>query len=137
MSDRLDADTTDYTRLAADLGSVSREAAPRLKKALEVTARNVKDGWRDKLVGSSTIPAGSSAISYDIKGTAGVNTSELEAEIGPQLGRRQATIVGITETGTPKIAPRGFGLAALAENVDDFERGIDKAIDDTLRANGL
>lgn len=137
MSDSLATESSDYSRLASDLGEVSREAAPRLKKALEVTARNVKDGWRDKLVGSSTIPAGSSAISYDIKGATGISTSELEAEIGPQLRRRQATIVGITETGTPKIAPRGFGLAALAENTDDFEAGINKAIDDTLRANGL
>lgn len=138
MADGIDFDFTDLTRLGADVGDIPREAAPLLRKAIEVSGFNVRDSWRDRLKGSPTIPAGGASITYDIKGGQGIRGSQLEAEIGPELGRPAASLVGITEVGAPEgQAPRNYGPAALHDNEADFEFGVRTAIDDALKGLGL
>lgn len=125
--------SNDFSRLANDLGDVPGNLQKFARKAVEVSARNVKDAWADRLKGSTYVPAGARTIGYDVKASDG----QLDAEIGPQLGRRQATIVGILETGTPHTGARGFGLAALHDNQGDFVHGLERAIDDALDEAGL
>jgi hypothetical protein len=134
VADGFSVDSSDFSKLAADLSGVPDGTGKFVRKAAEVTARKVKDAWRDKLKGASYIPHGSGTIGYDIKDGRG----EVEAEIGPEMQRSQAQIVGIIEYGKgPHVPARGYGLASLLENLNDFEHGLHEAIDDALKEQGL
>jgi hypothetical protein len=122
----------DLTSLAADLSDAPRKAARNVRKAVEVTARYVRDDWREPLKGSQYVPAGAYSVTYDVTGGAGLRGDAIVAEIGPELARNQASIVGILEMGTPTTGPRGFGLAALQKNQGDFERGLAIAIEEAI-----
>lgn len=126
-------DFSEIDKLAVDLQTVAKETRPNVRKAVEVTARKVKDGWRDKLKGSSTLPGLPGAVSYDINDVGGA----VEGEIGFDKGRRQGALGNVSEFGTPTVGPRGFGLATLEENQEDFVEGISKATADTLGDAGL
>jgi hypothetical protein len=79
------------------------------------------------------LPGGARTISYDIDPLD--DEPGIIAEIGPKTGKHdQGPIVGILEYGTPTTAPRGYGHEALRENEEDFERGIAKAVDDTMQS---
>lgn len=127
-----DFDFSELNALAADLGDAA-DALPNVKKAVQVTANNVKTAWRGKLQGSSTLPALPYAVSYDVKADRG----GVEGEVGFDKGKPQGPLGNISEFGTMNNPPRGFGLASLEENQADFVRGIETAIDDTLKAAGL
>jgi hypothetical protein len=136
MSDGPDFDFTEFNALTAKLGTVPSAARSNLRKAIEVTARHIKDDWREKLSGASGLPGLSASISYDVKSDSS-SRSAIEAEIGVDKGRFQGPLGNISEYGTPKTAPRGYGAAALAENVADLERGIDIALQQAEKAAGL
>lgn len=123
-------------KLAADLGEVPDKAGPNIRKAVEVTARKVKDDWRNEVAGSNLAPGGERAISYDLKGGNAIRGSEITAEIGPELGGA-GSLVGLVEYGTVTSGPRGYGAAALERNIPDFQTGLEKAIEDSERAAGL
>lgn len=127
MADGLSIDFSDILKLAADLGDVPKTAGRNIRKAVEVTARHVKDDWREPLQGSALLPRGPYSISYDIKGTG----RSVEAEIGPEL-KGQGALIGMLEYGTPSTGPTGYGAKALQQNQDDFEKGLLKAIGDVL-----
>jgi len=126
-------DYSDISKLAVDIDVATADASKNVAKAVEVNARNVNDTWRDKLKGSATLPGLPYALSYELS----ESSSGVDAEIGFDKGRRQGALGNISEYGTPKTAPRGFGLASLNENQEDFERGIEIAIDQALKAAGL
>lgn len=143
-----DFDFSDLTRLTADLGKVGPGVVPNVEKALERTARNVKDAWNDKLYTEGHAKLTGRSISYDV-GVArsfhlfaldegGYDAAALVAEVGAKTGSgRQAGIVRLLENGSVHNAPHGYGSGALAENESDFERGIDAALRDAERAAGL
>jgi len=126
-----DFDFSEVLKLAADLDEVPETAGENVRKAVTVTARNVKDGWRKKLSGSQTLPGTPRAISYDVRGGNAIRGSEISAEIGADLGG-QGSLVWVDEYGSPTSAPRGSGAAALHENERDFIEGLSKAIGDVL-----
>lgn len=126
-------DFSEVLKLAADIDQVPRNASQNIRKAVEVTARNVRDAWREQLAGSQTVPAGPASVTYDMKGGGG----EIVGEIGPELGRTQGPLVGMLEYGTPTTGPRGFGAQALKQNEADFERGISIATGQAEREAGL
>jgi hypothetical protein len=137
VSDGISVDTSALDKLAADLGQVPDGAGKRIRQAVEVGARNVKDSWRDKMRDAAYLPHASQSISYDMHGTTGSRLGAITAEIGPELGG-QGSLVGGVEMGTLSgVSPRGYGLKALQDEQPDFERGLDLAIDDALKAAGL
>jgi hypothetical protein len=136
MPDGFTVDFSDLTRLAADLGEVPQDAGENVRKAVTVSARNVKDAWRGKLQGARALPGAARSISYDIKGGRAIRGSVIEAEIGAENGG-QGSLVGKTEFGSIKNSPRGYGAAALAETQEDFERGLSRALEDAERRAGL
>jgi len=121
-------DFSEVTKLAADLSAAPLKALPKIRTAVEITARHIKDDWRADWAGSATVPAGASAITYDMKVGGG---TEIGAEIGPEL-RGQGPIVGMLEYGTPNTGARGFGAAALKKNEPDFEKGVGLATEGVL-----
>jgi hypothetical protein len=120
-------DFSDLSKLAADLGEVPAKARVNVRKAVEVTARHVKDDWRKPLSQSVMVPRGAASISYDIKD----NRGGVTAEIGPDHEGAGA-LVGMLEYGTPTVGPTGYGHAALQQNENDFVKGIDLALGDIL-----
>lgn len=123
----INADFSEITKLAADLSSAGAKVVPFVRKAVEVTARNVKEDWQEPLKGSATVPGGAASISYDLK----VGADGVEAEVGPEL-KGQGPIVGMLEYGTPNTGPTGYGAAALQKNERDFVEGLSKALGDAL-----
>ncbi len=146
MPDGITCDNSEFMNYATDLDHVPDGAGLNIIKAVHVSSRNIKDGWREQLEGSETIPHGSRAISYDINGSAVADSaldllagatgltgrSEIVSEIGPRLNSSQGPIVGIVETGTPTIAPRGYGAYQLEAEIPGFEAGLAKAVGDVL-----
>lgn len=128
MADGISIDFSDLNKLAADLSDAPVKAVPFIRKAVEVTARNVKEDWREPLQGSAMVPRGAASISYDMKLD---SDGSIGAEIGPEL-KGQGPIVGMLEYGTPTTGPTGYGHAALQKNEADFEKGLGDALRDAL-----
>jgi hypothetical protein len=126
----------DLYSLARDLGEIPKETGPFVRKAIEVTARRIKDQIKDDYSGSRNLGGASRSISYDLHGSTGARLGGISAEIGPELGG-QGSVVGLVDAGRPGQPGKHRIPKALADNADDFESGLDKAIDDGLKAAGL
>lgn len=120
-------DFSELNQLAADLTRVPDKANKFVKKALEVTARNVKDDWRQ---GADRTGLGAYAadIDYEIKTPSG----EIVAEIGPTVG--DSGSFGFVEDGGGNVrsAPQHAARDAVRANEDDFVRGLEIAVFDAL-----
>lgn len=130
MSDDIDG-------LIRDLGEFPRHAGRFVESALKVTAHKMKESWQSLAEGPSGRHASAypSSVDYDITKRSFPN---FEAEIGPNLGRRQGAL-GILEeaNGGVKAAPQNVRPQVVKANEADFERGMDRATDDALRRAGL
>jgi hypothetical protein len=118
-------DTSDVIRFSHDLGAASGRVVANARRALEVTARHMKEDAAENAKGRSGGHAKRypSSIDYDMFG--------LRAEIGPNLGRAQGGL-GILEDapGGVRAAPQGALRRAAEANLDDFERGMARAAED-------
>lgn len=123
----------DLFALARDLGAAGRDAIPYATKAVAVTANRVKQSWREKVAGSLGLEGLAYALSYDVT----AHVADVQAEIGYDKDKGQGPLGNISEFGSIRHPPRGFGAAALQENAPDFEHGIDRAIGDSLKAHDL
>lgn len=145
MADEIRIDNSDLSKLAADLGNAPAETGKYARKAVEVTARNVRDTARENATGLEHAPRFPHSITYDVGanfsfmretfGGGGVNS--ITAEIGPDKDRPQGALGNLIEYGSVNNPPQGIMHGALQANEADFERGIDKAIDDALKEVGL
>lgn len=131
------ADFSEMFELARDLGAVPKNSGERLRQAQEVTSRNIKETWSGKLAGSERLARLPFAVTYDQGSAIKRDGGEITSEIGFDKGRVQGPLGTISEFGTPRTPGRGFGAAALSENADDYDKGIQKAIDDSLKELGL
>lgn len=148
MADDFRAESPDFGRLAADVRRLPPTAAPYLKAALEVTGRNVRDTARENASGMAHAPAFPQSITYDFVGDShgggalggfvgGSGEYDLVMEVGPDKARPQGALGNLIEYGSINNPPQGIMHGALQANEDDFERGVEKATDDSLRAVGL
>lgn len=122
-------DFAELRELAADLMAAPAEARPFVRKALQVTAQNIKDDWR-KGANRSGLSQYAADITYETEEKA----SSVEAEIGPTIG--DSGSFGLVEDagGGVKSAPQHAGRDAMEANEDDFAQGLEIAIYDGLRA---
>jgi hypothetical protein len=135
-------------RLAADLGEASINIIPFVKKAVEVTARHVKDDWRAEATRKSgeAFKRYPLSIDYEMK----LDTDgEIGADVGPNLGTHGvltrsvgrssirggiAAAWGVLETGGIRGIPaQEAGPRALHKNQADFEHGILEASKDSFK----
>jgi hypothetical protein len=126
MGDNIGADFSGLRNLAADLGALEAKTIPNVRKALEVTARHVKDDWRKNAqsIDDRAARRYPYSVDYDMK----FEDGEISAEIGPNLSKSQGPLGFLEEApGRVANAPQGNARRALAKNVEDFERGILKA----------
>lgn len=125
-------DFSELLRLEADLREVPAEVNRNVKKAVEVTARNVKDDWKQGAevgFGEGFSNRYSSSIFYDMEYPGGA----IEAEIGPELGRPGASAGFLEDApGGVDAPPQHAGRDALEANEGDFIRGLEIAIADAV-----
>jgi hypothetical protein len=123
----------DVRKLAADLTAAGPAVRPFARKAVQVTAHHIKDEWR--AVAART---GLSRYAADITYETHENAAGVIAEIGPTPDGDQGSFGFVEDApGDVYSAPQHAGRDALENNEDDFERGIDRAVADAIRAVGL
>lgn len=122
-------DFSEVSKLAADLGRIPDEAMPNVRKAVQVTAFNVKADWR-RAANRTGLGGYAADITYETK----ESRDGVEAEIGPTIG--DAGSFGLVEdaTGNVRSSPQHAGRDAARKNEDDFVNGLLKAISDPLEA---
>lgn len=130
----IEFDFSEMDLLIADLSDAPTAVIPNIRKAVEVTARGMKESWREaarSVNGKGHARRYPASIDYDMQlDTDGV----IGAEIGPNLAKSQGTLGFLDEApGGVRSAPQRSREKSIAENVKDFERGIEKA----LEVNGL
>jgi hypothetical protein len=117
-------DVSEVRKLAADLGEIPVKAVPEVRAITQKGALNIKQDWQARWRGHPTFPALPSAVSYDTRITAGF----VEAEIGPDKGRRQGALGNIIEFGTPNNAPIPAGMPALNAELPKYEKALAEAL---------
>jgi hypothetical protein len=119
---------TGDTRLAHVLERFPGELHKNLRKAVEVSAKNVKDGARQRVIPSKYLPHLPRAIRYRfLRSTRDVVEASVHAE------GRQARLIGVIEHGSPTSGPHPFlGPAGRAEWAG-FRNGCREAIIGALR----
>lgn len=127
---KIDLDGSELNRLVADLREVPENAHDNVRKAIEFTARGIKDTSREFASGIGHAPYYPQAITYDIDDR-GVGDG-VSAEIGPDKDRRQGALGNILEYGTVKNAPYAHLGPALDIWTPDLEKGLEKAAGDAL-----
>lgn len=131
-----DFDFSEIDLLEGALGEIAAGGGEFVHKAVEVSARNVKDGWRKGLEGSETLPHAFRSIEYTVYGGNAIRGSVVWAEIAPRVGK-QGSLVFVTEFGSLSTAPRGHGRAALVAEAQGFADGLLRASEDAEKAAGL
>lgn len=126
-------DFSELASLAADLTTVPAEANKRVKKAIEVTSRGIKDDWKQGAeVSGSYAKSYPASISYDLHYPGGA----IESEIGPVLGKTPGAGAGFLDDPLSSAGVDGpvhhAGRDALEANEEDFYRGLEIAITDAL-----
>jgi len=158
----MDADFSELIALSMDLDNVPRNAGPKIRQAVEISARNVKDAAQAKVRGRTILGHAAQSIDYELKGFQGFGATVLDAEIGYNKGKPAGALGNLIEFGAPgarahmlvrgrrgwrnvpvpgspsrPLAPGTELQRALAETEDDFVNGLDIAIEDSLREAGL
>jgi hypothetical protein len=138
VSDGVFVDFSELNQIAAALADVPANAGKHVRAAVEVTSVKVKKSWREKLDGSRTLPGLPFAVTYDVitSSTLG-RDSVIQSEIGFDKDKNQGPLGNVSEFGTVNNPPRGFGLAALQENLKDYEDGLAQALADAEHAAGI
>lgn len=121
-------DFSELYELAADLGTATAKTAPNIRKAIEYTARGIKDAAGDT-ANRTGLSGYAASIDYDIE----IGSDGVEAEIGPNLGKRQGSF-GFVEDGGGGVrsAPQHALRDALKDNEADFYKGLEIALRDGL-----
>lgn len=155
-------DFSELDMLAADLGKAANNVGPFTAKAVEVTARRVKDAARKRVAGRKMMKQAASAIDYELKGFRGFGATVFDAEIGYNKAKGPGRIGNLVEFGAPAarevvlivkktgvqwmpkpggrvkpLAPGRELQTALHENEGDFQKGLEIAVNDALREANL
>lgn len=137
----MSADFSELTELARDFDSVPEKSGPYIRKAVEVSARKVKDASRSKVQSRKYFRQAASAIDYELVGTQGAGVTVLDAEVGYNKSIDAGKLGNLIEFGAPgasnRLAPGSELQRSLVENQDDFVNGLEKALNDGLRATIL
>lgn len=121
-------DMSELYILAADLSKAPAKANRGIKKAIEVTARYIKDDAKQQ-ADRTGLSGYAASIDYDIE----VSSGEVAAEIGPNLGKNQGSFGFIEDaTGDVRSAPQHALRDALRANEPDFFRGLEITIFDAV-----
>lgn len=130
MSDAFTFNFDELNQLTADLGDAPVKLIPFARKAVEVTARNIKDDAR-KTAKRRGLNKYAASIDYDMQ----LDTDgSIGAEIGPNLGKAQGTFGFVEDAaGGVRSTPQHALRNAAKSNEADFEKGLLQAGEDALK----
>lgn len=99
-----------------------------LRKAVEITARHIKDDAKSNLrgMGFVYVPQLPAAIKYHMEG----NKYYVAAKV--RATGEQARFIGVIEYGSPTSAPHPFLMPAALTNRADFLKGVRQAVKDSI-----
>jgi hypothetical protein len=128
----IEFDFSEMNQLTAVLGAAPVKMIPFIRKAVEVTARNVKDDWQSDI--PSIQSRGSRAYKSSVDYTMVLDTDgSIGADIGPNLGRAGGSFGFLEDApGGVTSAPQHSGRKAAKKNEADFMDGLAKAGEDAL-----
>jgi hypothetical protein len=126
-------DFTEVNQLTALIGAAPAKMIPLIRKAVEVTARNVKDDWKEDI--PSIESRGSRAYPSSVDYTMVLDTDgSIGAEVGPNLTRRGGSFGFLEDApGGVNSAPQHSGRKAASKNETDFMNGLAIAGEDALK----
>jgi len=138
-------DTSEVIKLAHDLDSTGKATRERVGQAVQQAAINTSKEWkkdsRQKLPIKRLASRFSRSVSYDLDSSMGLTKGEFRAEIGPDADRDKVGKFGALDD------PQGRGFIGRAPSrarqraevfaSRDLEKGIEIAIDQTLKGLGL
>lgn len=125
-------DFSELMSLARDLDDAGPAVSPFARKAIQVTANNVKKAAQASAGKRRQIGHAAAAIHYETK----ESSSGVDAEIGYDKGG-VGDLGNIVEFGSSRFSPSHDLGNALLNNEEDFVRGMDIAVGDALRRGGL
>lgn len=120
---------TGLSAVNATLESSEVRLLVNLRKAAQVTATKIKADARSRISGHKYLPQYPYSITYDTK----ITPVSVEVEIGPDRAREQGPLGRIIEFGTAKNAPLPHMGPALEANTDDFQHGVEIAVQQALQ----
>jgi hypothetical protein len=121
-------------KLEVDLSAAPAAALPLIKKAIGISALKGKRAWQAAAAGHKYSGSYPASIDYDPVG------NDLETELGPNFNRSRGVAgLGIVEDSPGGVngAPQRNYVKAEEVIAPDLERGIEIAIDQTLKGLGL
>lgn len=159
MADGATFDFDDVMKLAADIGEVAADGEKPVKTAVHVTSMKIKKSAQAKVGRRKQLSQAAGGITFDVT----VKAGGIESEIGYDKDRGGVAHLGnLVEYGAPnakayKLVRVGSELVpivdksaparpltpgnelqrSLAEEKEDFVRGIEIALDDVMKAKGL
>jgi hypothetical protein len=146
--DDFQVDSSEFDKLAVDVSFFPQDAMGFFRQAAEVTARNVKDTARENATGMAHAPAFPYSITYDFVGDShgggalgafvgGRGGYDFAVEIGPDKDLPQGDLGNLIEYGSVNNPPQGIMHGALQAHEADFEKGVDRAVNEAMKAIGL
>lgn len=132
-------DFSELNELASQIQSAPAEARPFITKAIEVSARNLKNDWAERArISGSYAASYPSAIDYDMHGYTGFGGGEIYAEVGPSLRKTPGASAGFLDEPLSAAGvdspPMHAGRAAVEAVEEDFYKGLEIALADGLAA---
>ena len=121
-------DDSDIQGLSADIRRALVRHPDKVRAALAVSAFDIKRRARARVDGLAHAPAYPASIDFEV----GRTLLGMQAEIGPDKGKRQGALGNILEYGTRNNAPIPHLGPALQAEIPGFVRAIERIADGTL-----
>ncbi len=149
MTDEIRVDAQEFDKLRADASRFPQGAMPIYKRAAVETGRSVRDTARENAAGMAHAPAFPQSITHGFVGDShgggalgafvgrDFGRYDIVMEIGPDKDRPQGALGNLIEYGSVNNPPMGILHGALQAHEADWERAIDRATDEALKAIGL
>lgn len=149
MVDDFRVDAQEFDKLRADVTFFPQDAMPIFRRAAVETGREVRDTARENAAGMAHAPMFPRSITHGFAGDshgggvvgAFVGSSfgqyDIEVEIGPDKDLPQGALGNLIEFGSVNNAPMGIMHGALQAHEADWEKAVDKATDEAMKAIGL
>lgn len=140
MADGFNVDFSELDVLAADLDRAVEGIEPFLVSAIKFTSVRVKRSAQAKVRRRKFFKGGARAINFELKKFRGFGASVIQSEIGYDKDKGGA-IGSLAEFGAPgspnALAPGNELQRSLHEEEADFQKGVERALDDALKKAGL